>query len=276
MNSNNYCTQPYAQKLVDAGIWIKDTDYFYANTFSEVGWLLRKEDEFNQEDEFIPAPCFTEVWKELPELYNDGRKCLMQIEGISVVGYSKGNGFDSSCNFTSNGNLADAVIDLKIWVKESQKCTYECEECGNSFVDNLYFEEAHISSNQIHQTERGWAGHFTCSDRCLFRRNTLLEYNDIKIVVSTVGLMVDIHFEDYPNVLKFEQIACGRYYETMAFHTDQTDIRYHDADVGKRISFNSPWEISKLDADDEANIMHDTVVKEIRDNLLSGERYEID
>ena len=103
---------------------------------------------------------------------------------------------------------------------------------------------------KLKRTERGWAGHFICSDRCLFRRNTLLEYDDIKIVVSTVGLM-----RDYENESKFQKIGYNRYYETMAFYADSTDTRYHDADFGKQISFSSNWSIDHLDADDKANEM---------------------
>jgi hypothetical protein len=130
--------------------------------------------------------------------------------------------------------------------------------------------------SDIKRTERGWAGHFICADRCLFHRNTLLEYKDIKIVVSTVGLMVNIHSKDYPNKIEFEPIgAFNRYYETMAFHSKNDDARYNDADVTKQISFNSKWSLDFLDADDFANKMHEDVVTEISNELLSGNKYII-
>jgi len=127
---------------------------------------------------------------------------------------------------------------------------------------------------EVKRSERGWAGHFICSERCLFRRNTLLEYNDIKIVVSTVGAMIDIHGEKYPSKFKFETIGYERYYETMAFHSKKGDTRYHDIDVSKQIYFDSKWQIEKLDSDDTANIMHENVVNEITEKLLKGEKYD--
>ena len=40
---------------------------------------------------------------------------------------------------------------------------------------------------KIKRTERGWAGHCIISDDCRYHRNTLLEYKDLKVVVSTIG-----------------------------------------------------------------------------------------
>lgn len=124
---------------------------------------------------------------------------------------------------------------------------------------------------KLTRTERGWAGHFCCSDRCLFRRNTLLEYGDIKIVVSSVGLMRDIHKKDER---AFDTVGLDRYYETMAFHSRADDARYHDADVSRQISFDSPWAIDEIDADDRANDMHEQVVAEISRRLKKGDKFE--
>ncbi len=115
---------------------------------------------------------------------------------------------------------------------------------------------------KVKRTERGWAGHFICADRCRFRRNTLLEFQKKKIVVSTVGLMEKLHGEG------FDTIGSYQYYETKAFYADPKNNRYHDIDVSREIHFDSEGTINKLDADDKANDMHEKVVGEITAGLL--------
>lgn len=125
----------------------------------------------------------------------------------------------------------------------------------------------------VKRTERGWAGHFICADRCLFRRNTLLECGETRIVISTVGLMLDQLNKG--NERKFAEIGCNRHFETMAFHA-QHDGRYWDADVEKQVYFDSDWAIEDPDADDRANDMHEVVVAEISDRLTKGETFPIE
>lgn len=69
---------------------------------------------------------------------------------------------------------------------------------------------------------------------------------------------------------QFEEVGFGRYYETMAFHADPQDTRYHDADASRGILFDSPWAISEVNADDKANDMHEVVVAEITGKLIAG------
>lgn len=122
----------------------------------------------------------------------------------------------------------------------------------------------------VKRTERGWGGHFCCSERCRFRRNTLLECEDVKIVVSSVGL-----YRLLPTDEKFSALNCSNsYFETKAFYVDPKDTRYHDADVTKQVFFESKWSIDRVNADDEANDMHETVVDEISHRLSTGEKFD--
>jgi len=113
-------------------------------------------------------------------------------------------------------------------------------------------------------TERGWAGHFICADRCLFRRNTLVEGDKDSVVVSTVGGMRSRDVEGFETIG-----AGGRYYETMVFGAYQ-DGEYIEANVSDQRSFDSEWSIcadsyKKLpdDVSNKANAMHDAVVAEM-------------
>lgn len=126
------------------------------------------------------------------------------------------------------------------------------------------------SLRSIKRTERGWAGHFCCAHLCRFRRNTLLECGDVRIIVSTVGLM-----EKEPGRGGgFEKIGLDRYFETMAFHA-QWDGRYWDADVCRgELSFSAPWAIEELDADDKANDMHEDVVDEFIGKMIAGHIFQ--
>lgn len=118
----------------------------------------------------------------------------------------------------------------------------------------------------VKRTERGWAGHFICSDSCKFRRNTLLERGDKALVVSTVGAM-------FLNG-KLEEVGPGRHYETLAFWVDKNSGEYKDADVGEEIFFESKCGLKWHEGgypDIEANDMHEDVVAELSEKLEKGD-----
>jgi len=107
---------------------------------------------------------------------------------------------------------------------------------------------------KVTRTERGWAGHFICALECRFRRNTLLEAGETRIIVSTVGNYV------YDN--KVQEIGLDRYHETMAFHAEWEDP-YWEVDVHREVPFESNWSLGDIKDDNIVNEMHETVVNEI-------------
>jgi hypothetical protein len=126
---------------------------------------------------------------------------------------------------------------------------------------------------KVKRTERGWAGHYICADQCLFRRNTLLEYKNLRIVISTVGA------KEMPKGLKkihpnknFDTVGCNRYYETMVFKAKRVEKIYWDANINKEVQFDSPWQIDKINvkSDKEANDMHEKIVDELSDKMKNN------
>lgn len=117
----------------------------------------------------------------------------------------------------------------------------------------------------VKRTERGWIGHFICADRCRFRRNTLLECGDVRVVVSSVGA-----FFPKPDG-GVDTIGCERHYETMAFIAEW-DGTYWDADVFREVAFESPRSLYgfERESDEKANNQHEAVVDEISMRLAGG------
>lgn len=128
----------------------------------------------------------------------------------------------------------------------------------------------------VRQIERGWPGHYICADKCQFRRNTLLQYNGVNIVVSTVGAQ---WVKDYLNGgRRYEKIGAGYYFETKVFHA-RYDGEYWDADVSREI-FACPMRnrLYKMDqlSDKEANLMHDKIVGWYVNRLRRNCTFEIE
>jgi hypothetical protein len=126
---------------------------------------------------------------------------------------------------------------------------------------------------KVKRTERGWLGHFFCGrghyvcvDKLRFRRNTLLELGEEKIVVSTVG--------DYVNSGVIETIGYSRtYYETKVFVACkdgkyiQANMSYElDVESKNSIQAESPDELPD-DVYNIANMQHEAVVIEFIDEM---------
>ena len=117
---------------------------------------------------------------------------------------------------------------------------------------------------EVKRTERGWAGHFCLSYKCEYHRNTLLEYNGVKVVISTVGRLR----KDWINNT-YEEVGHRRYFETMAFIAKEND-KYNDADVTRQVSFDAKWCLPSPYMELEADTMHEDVVMELSKRLVDG------
>lgn len=129
--------------------------------------------------------------------------------------------------------------------------------------------------SQIKRTERGWAGHYICSASCRYRRNTLLEFGNIRVVVSTVGAHYPHNRRDQLCHIGIGRSAEYRYYETMAFHATKIRDYYEAGDVLELSGYTTNAEISAdspddlpYDVDNLADQMHEAVIASDRKSVV--------
>lgn len=128
MNKLNVASLSASKKLVDNGI-VLETDavwvkwYFDGSILSDRNpyeWRLQYKALTQTDFESIPAPCFTEVWRELPWVIdNYGLISMNKVDNITCCGYRKGMAIREP-KFESE-KPTDALIDLLVWLKGEGK-----------------------------------------------------------------------------------------------------------------------------------------------------------
>lgn len=137
--------------------------------------------------------------------------------------------------------------------------------------------------DNITVTERGWAGHFICGSRCMYHRNTLISYNEKKIVVSTIGkykpdvscLDICFHLINGFESLGGGQVEGNRYYETEIGFAEFNSGYWEyspDKDIYNDLLIEYQEKVSRLDpsfidSDGFADEYHDKCVQKVIDLL---------
>jgi hypothetical protein len=113
-------------------------------------------------------------------------------------------------------------------------------------------------------TERGWAGHFSLADQCLFRRNTLIEYGEKRVVVSTVGNCYPHHTKGELYYIRPGDVV----YETLVFLAEHRG-GYWEADCLEELDayllHESEYETGMGDL--KANAMHEDMVRKFAQEM---------
>jgi hypothetical protein len=127
MNELNYASLEASKKLVENGIML-ETDavwvkwYFDGSILSDRNpyeWRLQYKALTQTDFESIPAPCFTEVWRELPESITKGG--TIQYLEMGKTGSKTYAAYDFADEYVLFDNPTDALAELLIWVKGQEE-----------------------------------------------------------------------------------------------------------------------------------------------------------
>lgn len=123
MNELDHASLEASKKLVDSGIITKTDAAWYQDVLE--CWNLLPISDYDDDlfSRRIPAPCFTEVWRELPatieidgETYN---LCCHKIGGVNCAEYV--SDLPETVGSVYGVNMADNLIELLVWVKGAGK-----------------------------------------------------------------------------------------------------------------------------------------------------------
>ena len=127
MNELNYASLEASKKLVDNGIVLETEKYFEipyeedSKTFCQVnnnGTDAAVLPAKLQRGIKIPRPCFTEVWRELPEYITKGG--TIQYLEIGKTGSKTYAAYDFADDYILFENPTDALIDLLIFIRKEK------------------------------------------------------------------------------------------------------------------------------------------------------------
>lgn len=119
MNELNYASLEASKKLYEAGIIIKTECDWICFKGAPTGYAIEQKWRIPAgKYEHIPAPCFTEVWRELPESITKGG--TIQYLEMGKTGNKTYAVYDFADDYVLFENPTDALIELKIWLEKEK------------------------------------------------------------------------------------------------------------------------------------------------------------
>jgi len=123
MNELNYASLEASKKLYEAGIVLETEAGWYRNPANEEAFLAYNLLGVEKDYLICPAPCFTDVWRELPEAYLLPNRWIAfpRLSRTGKLSFASYCSNDGESKVFANQNPTDALTDLLVWLKGEGK-----------------------------------------------------------------------------------------------------------------------------------------------------------
>jgi hypothetical protein len=115
MNNLNYASLEASKKLHDAGI-VLEAEAVWRKKRDKTGYYLTWKKLYHRTSD-IPAPSMAEVWRELPEQYENEYLRVFKDGDRTFCGRSR---YGEYANGLSSKNPTDALINLLIYIRKEK------------------------------------------------------------------------------------------------------------------------------------------------------------